>query len=212
MIDIFDLRREFTLKTLDEKDVKENPLDQFEKWFKDAIEAKVPEPNAMALATVGFDLKPSCRIVLLKQVKTDGFIFFSNYKSRKGQQISENPYCALTFAWYELERQIRIEGNIEKLSPTDSDTYFESRPTASKLGAWASPQSQPIQDRAYLEALIENYETEFAHKEIKRPNDWGGYLVRPHKIEFWQGRQNRLHDRIQYDLVNKRWIIKRIAP
>lgn len=212
MIDIYDLRREFRLKTLDEKDVSVDPLSQFEFWFKEAVEANALEPNAMALATVGYDLKPSCRIVLLKKVQSEGFVFFTNYESKKGIQIEQNPYCALTFVWHELERQVRIEGIVEKLSEKDSDQYFEVRPVASKLGAWASPQSVEIPNRAYLENLVADFELKFKDTEIKRPHNWGGYIVKPRLIEFWQGRESRLHDRIQYSLIDSNWSIKRIAP
>lgn len=212
MIDISTLRREFVLKTLDEKDVDTNPIVQFEKWFREAIDSQVLEPNAMSLATVGTNMRPSCRVVLLKKVKSDGFVFFTNYNSRKGHQITENPYCALTFMWHELERQVRIEGYIEKLPSEESDDYFEVRPTASKLGAWASPQSEEIPNREYLEGLVSDFEQRFEGKEIKRPLNWGGYIIKPTLIEFWQGRASRLHDRIQYFLEGDSWSIKRIAP
>lgn len=212
MINIFDLRRDFTLRTLDEKDVLLNPIVQFEIWFKEAIEAEALEPNAMNLATVGLDMKPSSRIVLLKQVRSEGFVFFTNYDSRKAKQIAENSNCALTFVWQELERQIRIEGRVEKILPGESDLYFERRPVASKLGAWSSPQSSIMPNREYLENLVADFEQKFANVEISRPENWGGYLVRPTLVEFWQGRANRLHDRIQYTYENKEWIINRLAP
>ncbi|MBD8349514.1 MULTISPECIES: pyridoxamine 5'-phosphate oxidase [unclassified Dysgonomonas] len=212
MINIFDLRRDFTLRTLDEKDVLLNPIAQFEIWFKEAIEAEALEPNAMNLATVGFDMKPSSRIVLLKQVRSEGFVFFTNYDSRKAKQMAENSNCALTFVWQELERQVRIEGRVEKILPEESDLYFERRPVASKLGAWSSPQSSIMPNREYLENLVADFEQKFANVEISRPANWGGYLVRPTLVEFWQGRANRLHDRIQYTYENKEWIINRLAP
>lgn len=212
MINIFDLRRDFTLKTLDVTDVLADPIKQFEVWFKESIDAEVLEPNAMNLATVGLDLKPSSRIVLLKEVRDEGFVFFTNYDSRKAQQLSENPNCALTFIWNELERQVRIEGRVEKIHPEESDAYFERRPVGSKLGAWSSPQSAIIPNREYLEELVADFEQKFADVEIKRPNNWGGYLVRPILIEFWQGRKSRLHDRIQYMSVNNCWEVNRLAP
>jgi len=213
MMDLFDIRRDFALKTLDEKDITANPMIFFEQWFNEAIEAKALEPNAMTLSTATPDGKPSSRVLLLKQIKPGGFIFFTNYGSKKGRQIAENKYCALNFVWHELERQVRVEGTIEKLSTEDSDTYFEVRPEKSKLGAWASPQSKVIPDREYLEKLVIDYENKFKDKEITRPSNWGGYIVKPSLIEFWQGRKNRLHDRIQYTLtIDKRWIIERLAP
>lgn len=212
MIDISDLRRDFTLKTLDTKDVLSNPIQQFEVWFNEGVEAQVLEPNAMNLATVGFDMKPSSRIVLLKQVRNEGFVFFTNYESRKAKQLDENPNCALTFIWNELERQVRIEGRVEKILPGESDSYFERRPEGSKLGAWSSPQSTIIPSREYLENLIADFEQKFVGVEITRPDNWGGYLVRPHLVEFWQGRKSRLHDRIQYVYVNNLWKISRLAP
>lgn len=212
MLDIHDLRRDFTLKTLDEKELSDNPLISFEQWFKEAIQAEVKEPSAMNLATVDSFGKPSSRIVLLKEVRYDGFVFFTNYESRKGKELAGNSHCALNFVWHELERQIRIEGIAEKLSSEDSDKYFEVRPSKSKLGAWTSPQSEAIPDRAYLETLYNDFDQQFSGKEITRPGNWGGYIVRPQLIEFWQGRSNRLHDRIQFRLEKGNWIKERLAP
>ncbi|HCO67132.1 MAG TPA: pyridoxamine 5'-phosphate oxidase [Dysgonomonas sp.] len=212
MMNISDLRKEYSLKTLDERDVLPDPLGQFELWLGEAVNADVMEANAMCLSTVGKDLRPSSRFVLLKQVRYDGFVFFTNYESRKADQIDENPYCALTFFWSELERQVRIEGTVEKLSAEDSDAYFEMRPEKSKLGAWASPQSRIISGRRYLEIMVEDFESTFANSEIPRPDVWGGYVVKPVLIEFWQGRPSRLHDRIQYKLGESQWQINRLAP
>lgn len=211
-MDLFDIRRDFSLKTLEEKDVLPNPIRMFERWLNEAIQAEVMEPNAMNLATSTPDGKPSSRIVLLKQIRNDGFVFFTNYDSKKGLQITQNNYCAINFVWHELERQVRIEGIIEKTSNMDSDSYFESRPEKSKLGAWASPQSKTIPNRDYLEQLIKDFEIKFSGREVNRPQNWGGYIVKPHLIEFWQGRKNRLHDRIQYRLEMNNWIIERLAP
>lgn len=212
MTDLFNIRRDFTLKTLDEKDVLPNPVTMFEQWFNEAIRAEVLEPNAMNLATASPEGKPSSRIVLLKQIKPEGFVFFTNYDSKKAVQIAANKYCALNFVWHELERQVRIEGVVEKIPEVDSDSYFEVRPAKSKLGAWASPQSHVIVDRAYLEELMTDFETKFAGKEISRPENWGGYIVKPYLMEFWQGRSNRLHDRIQYTLSDTLWKTERLAP
>ena len=212
MTDLFNIRRDFTLKTLDESDVLSDPMDMFEQWLNEAIIAKALEPNAMNLATATPDGKPSSRMILLKQIKPQGFVFFTNYDSKKAYQITLNKYCALTFVWNELERQLRIEGIVEKKSDAESDSYFEVRPAKSKLGAWASPQSRAIPDRKYLEGLIKEYESKFKDKNIVRPQNWGGYIVKPYLIEFWQGRSNRLHDRIQYVLEDGVWEVERLAP
>lgn len=212
MIDLFTLRRDYKLQSLDEKEVMLNPIKMFQKWFDEAIASDILEANAMSLATATLDGKPSSRIVLLKQIVPDGLIFFTNYDSKKGKQLSENSYCALNFNWLELERQVRIEGIAEKISPAESDSYFEVRPHKSKLGAWASPQSQAIANRDYLDYLMLRMESEYAAKSITRPQNWGGYIVKPYLIEFWQGRPNRLHDRIEYRLQDANWVINRLAP
>jgi len=212
MTDLFNLRRDFTLKTLNEEDVHPNPVSQFEIWFDEALKSESIEPNAMSLSTATRDGRPSSRIVLLKQIRQDGFVFFTNYESRKGIQLDENPYCALNFVWHELERQIRIEGVVSKLSSVESDAYFELRPEKSKFGAWASPQSRIIERREFLESLLVDVERKFGVEKVTRPDNWGGYLVEPFLIEFWQGRANRLHDRMQYRLDNGNWIIERLAP
>lgn len=211
-MNIFDLRRDFTLKTLDESDVLSNPIDQFQKWFAEALESEALEPNAMNLATVSSEGHPSSRIVLLKEIRPEGFVFFTNYESDKAVQLNGNPYCALNMTWHELERQVRIEGVAERISPKESDTYFEVRPIKSKLGAWASPQSRVISDRKYLEELMVDFEYQFEGQAIQRPENWGGYIVKPFYFEFWQGRSNRLHDRIRYRQENGIWIIERLAP
>lgn len=212
MTDLFNLRRDYKLQSLDEKEVMLNPVEMFRKWFDQAIASDVLEANAMSLATATLDGKPSSRIVLLKQIVPDGFVFFTNYDSKKGRQLSENSYCALNFNWLELERQVRIEGVVEKTSSAESDSYFELRPHNSKLGAWVSPQSRPIAGRDYLDDLMLRMESEYAAKSINRPPNWGGYIVKPHLIEFWQGRPNRLHDRIEYRLQDTNWVINRLAP
>lgn len=212
MANLFDLRRDFTLKVLDEADLLPDPMELFKLWLDEAISVKVMEPNAMNLATADKDGRPSSRIVLLKQLKPDGFVFFTNYASKKAKQISENKYCALNFVWHELERQVRVEGIVEKVSETESDLYFEMRPSKSKLGAWASPQSKVIPSRSYLEELMVDFSSRFKEIEIPRPQNWGGYILKPHLIEFWQGRSNRLHDRIQYLLTEKGWHMERLAP
>lgn len=212
MTDLFDIRRDFALKMLDEQDVTPDPIVFFEQWFNEAIQAEALEPNAMNLATATPDGRPSSRIVLLKQIKPEGFVFFTNYNSKKGVQLANNKYCALNFVWHELERQVRIEGTVGKIPDAESDSYFEVRPAKSKLGAWASPQSEVIPNRQYLEQLVFDFENKFSGKQILRPSNWGGYIVKPLMIEFWQGRKSRLHDRLRYTLTDGEWKIERLAP
>ncbi len=196
---------------LSEEDVKANPIDQFHIWFDQAQHAELPEPNAMTVASVDANGKPSARVVLIKEVTQDGFVFFTNYESRKGQALTANPHAALLFFWPELERQIRIEGSVTKLSAEESDAYFHSRPLDSRIGAWASPQSQVITSRTQLVTKAAEYALKFALNP-PRPPHWGGFRVKHEVLEFWQGRPSRLHDRIQYVLENGQWKIQRLAP
>jgi pyridoxamine 5'-phosphate oxidase len=199
--------------TLDEADLGENPIVFFEKWFAQADAAMVNEVNAMTLATVDDQSKPHARIVLLKAIDDKGFTFFTNYQSNKGKNLSVNPNAALVFFWPELERQVRIEGLIEKVSEAESDTYYLSRPRGSRLGAWASPQSSIIENRAVLEAKEKEFLEHFDGKEIHRPEHWGGYRLQPNRVEFWQGRSSRLHDRICFELdKTNQWQKFRLAP
>ncbi len=210
---VADLRQEYTFQGLSETDVHPNPFEQFKTWFDQAVAAQLPEPNAMTIATVTADGKPSARIVLLKDYDERGFVFYTNYKSHKGQQLVENPWGAIAFWWAELERQVRIEGRVEKVSPAESDAYFHSRPKGSQLGAWASNQSQVIESREVLEQQLQKLKEEYDNKEVPRPPHWGGFRVIPSEIEFWQGRPSRLHDRLLYQRgEDGSWKIQRLSP
>jgi pyridoxamine 5'-phosphate oxidase len=213
MTKLADIRKEYRLHSLNEEEVPENAMDQFEHWWQDAVNSELEEVNAMTLATASADGLPSARIVLLKGFHKTGFQFYTNYESFKGKQLMENPRACLVFFWKELERQIRITGLVEKLSQEQSDAYFISRPPGSRIGAWSSPQSEVIESSHWLFQQVVKFEKKFIENDIPRPPHWGGYLVRPVTIEFWQGRPNRLHDRLQYSLQeNGNWIIERLAP
>lgn len=214
MSDLADLRREYTSAQLTRSHVAETPIEQFQTWFDEALDAQVEEPNAMTLATAAPDAAPSARIVLLKGVDERGFRFFTNYDSRKGTELAQNPQVALVFWWAALERQVRIEGRAERLSDHESSEYFRTRPRGSQLGAWASPQSRVVENRAELEAKLEDVTAEYADEAVPRPANWGGYVVRPTQVEFWQGRPNRLHDRLRYRRSNdsEDWTLDRLAP
>lgn len=211
MTQLADLRKSYMKGSLSEEDVQPNPIDQFRIWFDQAQHAELPEPNAMTVASVDADGKPSARTVLIKEVTNEGFVFFTNYESRKGQALTANPQAALLFFWPELERQIRVEGSVEKISEKESDDYFHSRPLDSRIGAWASPQSQVISGRTQLITKAAEYALKFALNP-PRPPHWGGFRVKPEALEFWQGRPSRLHDRIQYLKNNDAWTIQRLAP
>lgn len=210
--DLARLRTDYKRAALGERDVAADPIAQFARWFDEAVAAQVPEPNAMTLATVDADGQPAARIVLLKAVDARGFVFHTNYDSRKGRDIGANPRVALVFFWPELERQVRVEGCAERVSAKDSDDYFGERPRASQLGAWASPQSAPIADREALEARFAEAETRFASKSVPRPPNWGGVRVAAERVEFWQGRASRLHDRLVFSRTDAGWSIARLAP
>ena len=211
--DLESIRKEYRLQSLLEKDVDADPVKQFEIWWGQAIQSGIDEPNAMTLATSTLSGKPSCRIVLLKAIRHNGFVFFSNYDSRKGKQIHDNPFAALVFFWKELERQVRIEGAIKKISERESDAYFTKRPLESRISAWSSPQSEVIKSRDILEKNVSDIKNRFESETIPRPPYWGGYIVNPTLIEFWQGRPGRLHDRLQYSMgARTTWKIERLAP
>ncbi|HEX4851794.1 MAG TPA: pyridoxamine 5'-phosphate oxidase [Puia sp.] len=213
MPSIAELRREYSLRTLSEQQAEPDAFDQFGKWWKEVIASEIQEPNAMILATSSADGLPSARVVLLKGFDRHGFVFYTNYNSFKGQQLAENPRACLVFLWKELERQVRITGLVEKVSGKESDEYFNGRPELSRIAAWASPQSQVITSRNWLDENEKKYESQFKDQNIGRPPHWGGYRVMPTDIEFWQGRPNRLHDRLNYSLSeNGEWKIERLAP
>ena len=205
------LRKNYTLGQLSETEVPHNPLPLFQQWFDQAIKAECPEPNSMTLATADKAGNPSARIVLLKGADENGFTFFTNYESQKGKDLAARPQAALLFHWHELERQVRIQGTVERVSPQESDEYFHSRPPASRIGAWASPQSAAIPNRQFLEEAEARFKAEFGDAP-PRPEHWGGYRLRPAEMEFWQGRPSRLHDRIHYQLQDGAWKICRLAP
>ncbi|MDB9372614.1 pyridoxamine 5'-phosphate oxidase [Nodularia sphaerocarpa] len=208
-----DLRKDYTLEGLSETEIHPNPFIQFKKWFEQALAAQLPEPNAMTLATATPDGQPSARMVLLKDFDERGFVLFTNYNSHKGQELAANPQAALVFWWAELERQVRIVGTVEKISSEQSDSYFEMRPPNSRLGAWASNQSEVIVGREVLERQLQEFQDKYENQEVPRPPHWGGYRIIPREIEFWQGRSSRLHDRLLYThLDHNNWKIERLSP
>lgn len=209
---IQNLRQDYRAAELAEHDVHKDPIIQFGNWFKHALDSKIFEPNVMTLATADHSGRPSARILLMKGFDQNGFVFYTNYASQKGQQLDENPQAAMVFFWAELERQVRIEGTITKVSEEESNTYFHSRPAGSQIGALASPQSHVIPNREVLEERVKELTATYTDQEVPRPETWGGYLLKPDLIEFWQGRPSRLHDRISYTSVNGVWIINRLAP
>lgn len=211
-INLAKMRINYKSEEFNESNVKRNPIEQFEVWFKETIQLKIEEPNAMALATVSNEGFPNARIVLLKKVYAKGFVFFTNYESSKGLELEKNPSAALVFFWKELARQVRIKGKVEKVSREESEAYFHSRPRESQLGALVSNQSKEIPDRNFLENKFQSLQKEFDGKEIPLPAYWGGFRVIPFEIEFWQGRENRLHDRILYRLKENGWKISRLSP
>ena len=210
-MDLHDIRQDYSKRELSKKQCLENPISQFEQWLNEAISAQVHEPTAMCLATVNAQGRISNRIVLLKEVNERGFVFFTNYLSQKGTALTDNPYAAITFFWAELERQVRIEGHVEKLPESQSDEYFASRPYTSQVGAWASEQSQVIENKNVIVKRAAQFGAKYV-LNVPRPPHWGGFIVLPETIEFWQGRPSRLHDRIRYRIENNQWIKERLAP
>jgi pyridoxamine 5'-phosphate oxidase len=212
-IDIHNIRREYSRGGLARKNLSDSPLIQFQTWLEEAISAEVNEPTAVIVGTVSEDGKPSTRCVLLKELRDEKFVFYTNYESRKGKQLANSPYISLTFLWHELERQVHVEGIATKLPPEVSDEYFKTRPYKSRIGARISPQSQPIAGRMEIMQAFIRESIRFAGHEVKRPDNWGGYAVSPTRIEFWQGRESRLHDRFLYTLQSDQsWKIERLAP
>ncbi|MBI5403627.1 MAG: pyridoxamine 5'-phosphate oxidase [Ignavibacteriae bacterium] len=209
---IQDLRKNYKLKSLDQKEVDTNPFEQFSIWFEEAMKSELPEPNSMILATATKDGKPSARALLLKGFDEKGFIFYTNYESRKGRELEENNNASMLFFWVELERQIRLEGKVSKITPPESKKYFDTRPYKSRIGAWASNQSTVIENRFYIVKKFLKYFAKFHSRDIPLPPYWGGYILVPESFEFWQGRTNRLHDRVRYRLEGEKWIIERLSP
>ncbi len=211
-MNLADRRKDYTRGVMEIDDLARDPIEQFRLWFDVAVAAEVPEPEAMTLATADPVGRPSARMVLLRGFDASGFTFFTNYESRKGRELTENPFAALVFYWHALERQIRLEGRVERTSEEESDRYYHSRPPGSRLGAWASQQSRPLPDRHTLEAEMERLKTLHPQGEIHRPPHWGGYRLVPDRIEFWQGRASRLHDRFVYRKAKESWEIERLSP
>ena len=212
MDNLHKMRQEYAAGSLNETNMPQNPMEEFNVWLDFAINSGLTEPNAMTVATSTLDGKPSARVLLLKEVNDKGFVFFTNYLSRKGRELVVNPEVALVFDWHDIERQVRVEGRAEKLPEEDSEAYFNERPEDAKIGAWASPQSKIVKDREELEKHLEEIEEQFEGMPVHRPSHWGGYLIRPSVIEFWQGRPSRMHDRLVYYKTEEGWTMHRLAP
>lgn len=211
-MELFDLRKEYLYSELLEDNVDKNPFKQFEKWFDDAVKAQIYEPNAFSLATSTLEGKPSVRVLLLKEITADGFIFFTNYESSKGKEIEKNNQVAMNFFWIQVQRQVRIQGTIEKISRENSEKYFKSRPISSQIGGIISAQSTVIESREVLEKKYNEYEELHLYEELSMPDNWGGYIVKPENFEFWQGRTSRLHDRLFFQKKDGEWFFVRLSP
>lgn len=211
-MDLGSLRKEYLFSDLRKKDLAKNPFTQFKIWFEEALKAKIVEPNAMALATVGPHFEVSNRMVLLKIIDDRGLVFFTSYLSRKAMQIKKHPKASAVFFWKELERQVCIEGSVEKITAEEGKIYFTSRPRSSQIASWASEQDQKLNSRSQLEESFEKFEHQFANQKVPKPRNWGGYRLIPHRFEFWQGRESRLHDRFIYREINGSWVIDRLSP
>jgi pyridoxamine 5'-phosphate oxidase len=210
-IDLAHLRKSYVRTELHEEQVCADPIDQLQRWLEDAVRADVPEPNAMCLSTC-VEGQPSSRMVLLRRLDNSGLVFFTSYFSRKGREIEENPHASLLFYWAQLERQVRIEGFTQRIAEEESDAYFASRPRGHQLGAWASEQSEPVENRELLDQRMRDYDERFEGEEVPRPHSWGGYIVVPQRVEFWQGRANRMHDRIEFTRTDAIWSLRRLQP
>ena len=211
-IDLTHLRRAYAHTELDERTILENPAEQLRAWIQEAYDAGALEPNAMSLSTIG-DGRPSSRMVLLRGLEDRGLVFFTSYFSRKGRELEQNPYAAALFYWPEVERQVRVEGDVEQVAEDDSDVYFAGRPRGHQLGAWASEQSEPVESRDVLDQRLRDYDERFGDEEVPRPHSWGGYLIKPVRFEFWQGRPNRMHDRIEFSRLREGgWARRRLQP
>jgi pyridoxamine 5'-phosphate oxidase len=207
-----DIRNNYQKFELTEEEINKDPMDQLNLWLNEAISGNEAEPTAMVLSTIDHEGNPESRVVLLKEINAEGLIFYTNYHSKKGLQIFNNPHVSVVFFWAGTERQVRVKGKAEMISEKDSEDYFLSRPIESQLGAWASPQSREIENRQILDENYQHYQRYFQEHKLKKPPHWGGYLIRPEYFEFWQGRSNRLHDRIEFALIDNQWIIHRLAP
>jgi len=210
--ELSELRREYAAGGLDESDLEAEPIAMFRRWMHDAVRAGVYEPNAVVVATADAEGAPSSRIVLLKGLDARGFVFFTNYGSRKAGELAVNPRCALLFPWHQLERQVRVEGEATRLDDAENDAYFATRPRASQIGAWASSQSEVVPDRLALDERYRETAARFDGEDVPRPDEWGGYLVTPYRVEFWQGRIGRMHDRLSYRREGEDWVVERLAP
>jgi pyridoxamine 5'-phosphate oxidase len=210
-VDLEHMRKSYERTELHEEQVCSDPIDQLQRWLHDAVQAAVPEPNAMCLCTSAQG-QPSARMVLLRRLDQSGLVFYTSYFSRKGRELQENPHAAIVFYWPPLERQVRVEGTVGALAEEESDAYFASRPRGHQIGAWASEQSEPVENRELLDQRMKDYEERFAGEEVPRPHSWGGYCLTPQRIEFWQGRPNRMHDRLEFTRAHGGWSVRRLQP
>lgn len=210
-VDLEHMRKHYQRTELHEEQICSDPIEQLQRWLEEAVKAEVPEPNAMSLSTC-IDGRPSSRMVLLRRLDPSGLVFYTSYFSRKGRELDDNPFAAALFYWPQLERQVRVEGSVQRVADDESDAYFASRPRGHQIGAWASEQSEPVENRELLDQRMRDYEERFEGEEVPRPHSWGGYAIVPERVEFWQGRLNRMHDRLEFSRAHGAWSVRRLQP